>query len=97
MIVTTQLVSIGLAPRRSGYFGIAMDSGWANLEDCISISLIPEELETNRRNNFEIFEEIDITLVSVDGTFFNNGDAADRLLYFLELVNRVLQRKYQSK
>jgi len=78
-------LSIGLIPLQSGYYGLDLDSGWANLEDCVSILLRPEEFLTNQNNNFEIFEEINIPFVRIDGSVFINDQLENPQLYFFRV------------
>jgi hypothetical protein len=79
------LLTFGLVPRRSGYFGMAMGNGAADMGDCINITLKAEEFRTNSNNNFEIFEEIDILNVRIDGGIYNN-DNFNKLTYFFKVA-----------
>jgi hypothetical protein len=76
----------GLIPQRTGYFGLFLQTGSFGFNDeCQFLSLIPTEIESSGGNNFEIFDEIDLNSIRIDGSFFRNPES-ENLLYFFKVI-----------
>lgn len=79
-------LELGLIPQRIGYYGISLQSGRFGTEDvCQNLTLSPTEIESNGNNNFEIFREIHLRSIRVDGSFFRNPET-EELLYFFKVT-----------
>ncbi len=80
-------LEFGIIPQKKGYFGIMLRSGRFGYEDnsCQSLSLMPTEIESNGNNNFEIFNEIGLSTIRIEGSFFRNPES-EALLYFFKVI-----------
>lgn len=79
-------LEFGLIPQRTGYFGLFLQTGNLGFNnECQSLSLIPTGIESSGSNNFEIFDEIDLNSIRIDGSFFRNPES-ENLLYFFKVI-----------
>lgn len=79
-------MEFGLIPQRTGYFGLFLQTGSFGFNDeCQFLSLKPTEIESRGSNNFEIFDEIDLNSIRIDGSFFRNPES-ENLLYFFKVI-----------
>ena len=79
-------LEFGLVPQRTGYFGLFLQTGSFGFNDeCQFLSLIPTEIESSGSNNFEIFDEIDLKSIRIDGSFFRNPES-ENFLYFFKVI-----------
>ncbi|MCB0521970.1 MAG: hypothetical protein H6577_04380 [Lewinellaceae bacterium] len=79
-------LEFGIIPQQTGYYGISLQTGSFGFEDeCQFLTLIPTEIQSNGDNNFEIFEEINISSIRIDGTYFGNPER-EKLLYFFKVI-----------
>ena len=75
-----------MVPQKAGYFGIALRSGGFGYgNDCMHLTLMPSDLEANGDNNFEVFEELNLSGIRVNKAFFESPET-ENLLYFLKVV-----------
>lgn len=80
-------LQFGIVPQQTGYFGLFLQTGDFGFEnECQFLTLIPTEIQSNGDNNFEIFEEINLSSIRIDGSFFRNPET-ENLLYFFKVVD----------
>lgn len=80
-------INFRMIPKRSGYFGIALRNGdMCPSCECKNLSLIPSEVECNGNNNFEIFNEIDISGIRINRAYYAHPESED-LLYFFKVTD----------
>ena len=79
-------LEFGIIPQRTGYFGLFLQTGSFGFNDeCQFLSLIPTGIESSGSNNFEIFDEIDLNSIRIDGSFFRNPES-ENILYFFKVI-----------
>ena len=79
-------LELGIIPLKVGYFGIALRTGNFGIEnECEHLSLFPNGIQSNGNNNFEIFEEINISSIRVNKSIFSNPES-EKLLYFFKVI-----------
>ena len=79
-------LEFGLIPQKAGYYGFLLGIGsFGFADECQFLNLIPTKIESNGNNNFEIFNEINLTNIRTDGAFFANPESED-LLYFIKVI-----------
>jgi len=75
------VLEFGVVPKVSGYFGFLLEIGNTGFpQACGQIPLFPQ-FETRDNNNFELYEEIDITALRIGGSSFSNDWASSKYLY----------------
>ncbi len=80
-------LQFGIVPQQTGYFGLFLQTGSFDYEnECQFLTLFPTEIQSDGDNNFEIFEEINLSTIRIDGSFFSNPETED-LLYFFKVVD----------
>ena len=73
----------GIIPRNVGYFGISQKLGRFGYEnECQNFTLIPSEIESNEDNNFEIFNEINISRIRINRSYYANPETENSLYFF---------------
>ncbi len=78
--------ALGLIPQRQGYFGLAIRNGHSEIDECQLLTFIPQGISNGGNNNFELFEEIEVRRIRIDGSYFDNEEAAvDDDLYFFRV------------
>jgi len=78
-------LEFGLIPQQAGYYGFLLRLGnFGITNDCQYLTLWPSEIESGGNNNFEIFNEINLSSIRVDGAFFANPEL-ENLLYFIKV------------
>lgn len=79
-------LEFGMIPQKTGYFGMALRSGRFGLgKECQYLTLMPSEIETNGNNNFEIFEELNLSGIRVNKAYFGSPET-ESLLYFFKVI-----------
>ena len=80
-------LQFGMVPQQAGYFGLALQTGRFGFEnECDFLTLFPTEIQSDGGNHFEIFNEINLSKIKIDGSFFRNPETENRL-YFFKVVN----------
>ena len=79
-------LEFGMIPNKTGYFGLSLRSGFfGNEDECQFLSLVPTEIESNDNNNFEIFNDLNLSKIRTHGSFYRNPEL-ESLLYFFKVI-----------
>lgn len=79
-------LEFGMIPQKKGRYGLLLKAGRFGLDnECDFLSLFPPEIESDGNNNFEIFNEINLSNIRVDNVFFDSPES-ELLLYFFKVI-----------
>ena len=79
-------LEFGMIPKKAGYFGFSLQPGGFGYDDeCKFLTFYPTGIESSDGNNFEIFDEIGITRIRIDGSSIIEPESRSSL-YFFEVV-----------
>lgn len=79
-------IEFGMIPQKTGYFGLSLQSGRFGFDkECQFLSLTPTEFASGGDNNFEIFNDINLSNIRINGSFYVSPES-EKLLYFFQVV-----------